>query len=140
MSTLLLARDGFSQNPWHNDLVSKRQLNVWISTDFSDAVQARTPRVGPKKKWQLYAAAVLAFLQLPDTEQDQLLAAVRAADFPGGSYKPLIDGARDRGRRPRVVHTDVLTPPAASNGKGVAESPKPPDPKPAAGRRAGPRR
>lgn len=139
MSTLILLPDRQTQHPWDNELVPKKQLNVWISTDFSDAVEALVPRVGKKRKWMLYAAGLLAFLELPRREQDRILAGIRSADYPGGSYKLLIDAARLEGD-PDAVATDFATqrpdakPPAPA---GPAESPSP---KPAGGRRAKGRR
>lgn len=95
--------------------------NVRLPAEFRAALRAMIPRVGSKKKWQLYAASLLAFLRLPRHEQDGLLAGIRAADFPGGSYQPLIDEMKAAGGRmdPRDgIHEglDGITRPGPSAG------------------------
>jgi hypothetical protein len=134
MSTLLFSKDGFLQDTWDNGLVPKKQVNVWISTDFSEAVRDLVPLVGPKKKWQIYAAAVLALLRLTPEERDSILAGIRAADYPGGNYKPLIEAAKARGRgEPRVAVVGVPTPPASNGAKPSGEAGGSSGPRPSAG-------
>lgn len=124
------------QNACSNVVMAKPpQENVRLPPEFREAARAMIPRVGPKKKWQIYAAAVLAFLQLPTRKQDELLAGIRAADYPGGSYKPLIDAARLEGE-PDAVATDLPTPRPNGTPAGPAAPVESPAPKHGGGRRA----
>jgi hypothetical protein len=125
------------QTSWFNGVVTKRpQANIKIPAEFQAVVNEYMPLAVANRKWMVYAAGLLALLQLSAEEREGLFRKLRAENFPGAAYADLIGRARARGNgEPRIVVTEPIMPPA--NGeRPSAESAGSHGPKPGV---AGPR-
>jgi hypothetical protein len=80
-----------------NDVVAERlpQENVSMPVEVKDALGDLWRRIGTKKKWAAYTAAILAFYRLPVEEQYQAMDAVEAARRRK-NFGPLLGGSAGR--------------------------------------------
>jgi hypothetical protein len=84
-------------------------------------------RVSHREQWQVLTAAILAYLELTDARQNELIRAVAAENGPGGSFAKLVNEAKEKaGAEP------ISSPPAVdlSNVEDEAGHIEPHDPAP----------
>ena len=75
----------------------KKKVGLFLPTELADALDEVASRVGKKQKWLIVGAALIRLLEANETEQNDLIRAVKIADLPGGSFTGLIAQARAKG-------------------------------------------
>ena len=64
----------------------KKKVGLFLPTELADALDEVASRVGKKQKWLIVGAALIRLLEANETEQNDLIRAVKIADLPGGSF------------------------------------------------------
>jgi hypothetical protein len=75
----------------------KKKVGLFLPTELADALDQVASRVGKKQKWLIVGAALIRLLEANETQQNDLIRAVKIADLPGGSFTGLIAQARAKG-------------------------------------------
>jgi hypothetical protein len=79
-----------------NEVVEKKkQESFFIPIEVRDTIKTIAARWGSKRKWAVYTAALLVFLEIPEEERDRLISRVLATEAPGFSFADLVKEAED---------------------------------------------
>lgn len=128
---------------------TKKKVGLFLPTELADALDELASRVGKKQKWLIVGAALVRLLQASETQQNDLIRAVKIADLPGGSFAGLIAQARAKGAGEAgpgfdnlvaEAEGDVISRPARSHapaGTSAGTRTPRPAPRPATGRKRG---
>lgn len=73
-----------------NRLMAHRQENFFLPVELAAEVDPLVERYGKKRKWAVYAAALVALLQRSRPEQDDLVRGVAGARSVPGGFDPLL--------------------------------------------------
>ncbi len=76
-----------------NELVAKKQENFFLPQELADFISAELDRIGKKRKWMFYAAAILSFMERVAADREDRIGEIGKADTRH-TFAPLIERAR----------------------------------------------
>lgn len=107
---------------WLNGFMPRKiQENFFLPVEVADAVRPLIEEVGIKRKWQIYTAAIIAFLARDRDAQHTAMSAVNDADMRKEFNRLLIDSGAVKG----VVVGNANGTPAPAKPENRPHAPRP---------------